>query len=81
MDDSQVNHTIGEIRKELNISYTKARDLVRNEPDVLVFGDKRKMRRIPHQVYLRILRRAANPSLSSSRQGDHLAPPRLTGTR
>jgi hypothetical protein len=62
MDEKQTNHTISDIARELNISYGKARLMVKDEPDVLDFGSgKKKMRRIPHEVYLRILRRSANP--------------------
>jgi hypothetical protein len=52
-------YTIRDVAEELRISYSKARDLVKDEPGILNLSNgKRKLRRIPSEVYERILRRA-----------------------
>lgn len=61
--------TIAELAKQLKVSHEKARQMVKDEPGVLVFqgppqkGKRPKaMYRIPRSVVERILRRSANPS-------------------
>ncbi len=62
MSDNNEYYTTGDIAKELGISMSKARALLVNEPDVLNFGvGKKALRRVPREVFLRILKRSANP--------------------
>ena len=64
MEGQQQHRTIRDVAKELNMSYSKARDLIKNEPGVLVFSNgKRKMRRVPPEVFGRIVRRSMNPTV------------------
>jgi hypothetical protein len=54
--------TINELAELLNMSFGKARLLIKDEPGVLKFGDKRMMYRIPESVVQRVLRRCSNPA-------------------
>jgi hypothetical protein len=64
------HYTINDLCGLLSISFERARQLVMNEPGVLVIrptkpGKKRTraMYRVPEHVVLRILRRNANPAV------------------
>jgi len=59
------HYTIKELRDILNISFSKALSMIKNEPGVRKFGGdgaKRQTYRIPESVLERILRRSTNPA-------------------
>jgi hypothetical protein len=57
------HYTINELRGLLNMSFERTRQLVKDEPGVLRFGNgRRTMYRIPESVVQRILLRCANPA-------------------
>ena len=60
------HYTISELSELLNMSFERARLLIKDEPGVLRFSARAKARRlmyrIPESVVQRILRRTANPN-------------------
>jgi hypothetical protein len=64
------HYSINEISEQLNMSFERTRQLVKDEPGVLRFPPEstsgqrrsRSMYRIPESVMQRILRRSANPA-------------------
>lgn len=49
--------------QQLNCSYEKARQLIKDEPGVVIFKKgNRNMYRIPESVLERIVRRSSNPT-------------------
>jgi hypothetical protein len=64
------HYTINELAEMLNMSFERARQLVKDEPGVLRFASQshigkhrhRTMYRIPESVVQRILRRSTNPA-------------------
>lgn len=66
------HYTINELTGLLNMSFERTRQLVKDEPGVLRFTPEsagkrrtRTMYRIPESVVQRILRRSANPTVST----------------
>lgn len=63
-DDEGAGLKLKEAARVLNVSYSTARRLLRNEPNVYPLrtpGSKRPIVRIPRSVIERLLRRSANP--------------------
>jgi len=65
------HYTINDLCERLSMSFERVRQLVMNEPGVIVLSPSgptkrrtRKMYRIPESVVVRILRRCANPVVS-----------------
>lgn len=68
------HYTINDLCDLLSMSFERVRQLVMNEPGVIVLSPNnpskrrtRRMYRVPASVLLRILRRSANPAVFPTR--------------